>query len=81
MLCIADDDAEELDLKEEESKGLIPNAGRGADYGHYSWTQTLSETTVNVPVGAGVKGRQLDVVIGKKKLKVGFGNGEQSEGT
>jgi hypothetical protein len=48
-----------------------PNAGRGADLERYSWTQTLGEVTVNVPVGGGVKAKQLDVAIAKQHLRVG----------
>jgi hypothetical protein len=48
-----------------------PNAGRGADFAHYSWTQTLTEVTVSVPVPAGIKARDLQVVIKKDYLKVG----------
>lgn len=49
-----------------------PNAGRGADLPHYSWGQTLSEVTVNVPVPKGTKARGLDVLIGKTKFRVGL---------
>lgn len=49
-----------------------PNAGRGADLAHYSWTQTLGEVTVCVPVPPGTKGRGLDVAIGKGSLRVGL---------
>eukprot|EP00878_Enallax_costatus_P004789 GHUV01005040.1.p1 GENE.GHUV01005040.1~~GHUV01005040.1.p1 ORF type:complete len:326 (+),score=97.63 GHUV01005040.1:124-1101(+) len=51
--------------------GIKPNAGRGADLGRYSWTQSLSEVNVNVPVGAGIKAKQLAVVIKKQHLTVG----------
>jgi hypothetical protein len=37
----------------------------------YSWTQTLSEVTVVVPVPPGTKGRSLDVLIAKQRLRVG----------
>lgn len=47
-----------------------PNAGNGADLGRYSWMQTLAELTLTVPVPAGSKGRDCDVVISKNKLKV-----------
>jgi hypothetical protein len=48
-----------------------PNAGRGADLGSYSWTQTLQEVAVAVPVGAGLKAKQLDVVASKQHIRVG----------
>ncbi len=41
-------------------------------YSNYSWSQTLPEVTVNVPVPAGTKARALDVHIGKSKLRVGL---------
>ncbi|GAX76152.1 hypothetical protein CEUSTIGMA_g3596.t1 [Chlamydomonas eustigma] len=63
---------EDKEVEEEEAgKGLKPNSGRGADYAHYSWTQTLTEVTVNVPVPAGIKARDLQVLIKKDYLKVG----------
>ncbi len=49
-----------------------PNSGRGADLGRYSWTQNLSEVTVMVPVPPGTKGRDLAVVIGKQRIRVGL---------
>lgn len=48
-----------------------PNAGRGADLEAYSWSQTLQEVSVSVPVGRGLKAKQLDVAIGKQHLRVG----------
>jgi hypothetical protein len=48
-----------------------PNKGRGADLEHYSWTQTLSEVTVLVPVPKGIKAKQLNVTISKQHLTVG----------
>ncbi|KAF6253789.1 nuclear movement family protein [Scenedesmus sp. NREL 46B-D3] len=48
-----------------------PNAGRGADLGSYSWTQSLHEVSVAVPVGRGLKAKQLDVVCSKQHIRVG----------
>ncbi|KAF5841749.1 nuclear movement family protein [Dunaliella salina] len=48
-----------------------PTAGRGYDYGHYSWSQTLPEVNVSVPVPPGIRAKMMDVVISKTKLKVG----------
>lgn len=39
--------------------------------GRYSWTQTLHEVSVSVPVGKGLKGKQLDVIVTKSHIKVG----------
>lgn len=51
---------------------IRPNDGNGADMGPYSWTQTLGEVVLSVPVPAGTKGRACDVVIGRDKLRVGL---------
>jgi hypothetical protein len=76
--CIIEEVPEEQEVpevpeeQEEKPKGLAPNSGRGADHATYSWTQTLQEVTVLVPVPAGTKGRMCDVTITKSKLKVGL---------
>lgn len=57
--------------KSDQDKGMKPNEGRGADLGRYSWTQTLHEVSVSVPVGKGLKGKQLDVIVTKSHIKVG----------
>ncbi|KIR38811.1 nuclear movement protein nudC [Cryptococcus deuterogattii 99/473] len=36
----------------------------------YSWTQELATATVTVPLPKGTRGKDLEVVIGKRKLKV-----------
>ena len=50
----------------------VPNSGNGADMERYSWTQTLSEVVVTVPVPRGTKGKTCDVEIQKTKLKIGI---------
>lgn len=52
--------------------GAEPNAGNGADMPGYSWTQTLAEVVLNVPVPPGTKGRACDVAIGRDTLRVGL---------
>mmetsp|Transcript_20483 Transcript_20483/g.44364 ORF Transcript_20483/g.44364 Transcript_20483/m.44364 type:complete len:348 (-) Transcript_20483:53-1096(-) len=50
-----------------------PPLGNGGTVpGKYVWTQTLAEVTVTIPVPDGTRGRDLNVVIGKSKLKVGL---------
>lgn len=39
--------------------------------GSYSWTQTLQEVCVLVPVGKGLKGKQLDVDVSRTHIRVG----------
>ena len=49
-----------------------PNAGNGADLPSYSWTQTLSEVNITIPIPKGTKGRQCDVAIGRNTLRAGL---------
>ena len=47
-----------------------PNSGNGASFQHYSWTQTLAEVSLVIPVPKGTKGKELDVKITRTTLKV-----------
>ncbi|KTW30496.1 uncharacterized protein T551_01779 [Pneumocystis jirovecii RU7] len=42
----------------------------------YQWMQTLGELEVRLPVPHGTRGRDLDVVLEKKKIKVSLRKGE-----
>lgn len=53
------------------SSSSEPNAGNGADHENYSWTQTLEEVTVVVPVEPGTRGKMCEVSMTKTKLRVG----------
>ncbi|BBN20199.1 nuclear migration protein NudC [Marchantia polymorpha subsp. ruderalis] len=64
------DDKDEAE--DSSSKGLAPNSGNGADHEKYSWTQTLSEVTVHIPIPPGTKSRAVSCEIKKKHLKVGL---------
>ncbi|KAK7350997.1 hypothetical protein VNO77_10109 [Canavalia gladiata] len=56
----------------EESSSIVPNKGNGLDLEKYSWTQTLQEVNVNVPVPNGTKSRFVICEIKKNHLKVGL---------
>ncbi|XP_057951613.1 protein BOBBER 1 [Malania oleifera] len=65
--------AKKVEEKEDENKGSrAPNRGNGLDLENYSWTQSLQEVTVNVPVPPGTKSRFITCDIKKKYLKVGL---------
>eukprot|EP00268_Persea_americana_P017101 TRINITY_DN18193_c0_g1_i1.p1 TRINITY_DN18193_c0_g1~~TRINITY_DN18193_c0_g1_i1.p1 ORF type:complete len:320 (-),score=88.96 TRINITY_DN18193_c0_g1_i1:178-1137(-) len=49
-----------------------PNSGNGLDLDDYSWTQTLQEVTVNVPVPQGTKSRFVKCETKKNHLTVGL---------
>ncbi|KAJ0978157.1 hypothetical protein J5N97_013631 [Dioscorea zingiberensis] len=57
-----------------ETNGKIskPNAGNGLDLENHSWTQTLQEVTVIVPIPTGTKSRFITCEIKKNYLKVGL---------
>lgn len=50
----------------------MPNSGNGLDLDKYSWTQTLQEVTVNIPVPQGTKSRFVMCEIKKNHLKIGL---------
>ena len=57
----------------EDDEDVPPPAGNGGTVpGKYVWTQTLQELNVVVPLQQPTRGRDLDVVISKKHLKVGL---------
>jgi len=58
------------DKKDEEDEHPVGNGGTVE--GKYVWTQILSEVTVNIPVPENTRGRDLNVNIAKKHLKVGL---------
>ncbi|KAK1392234.1 CS domain-containing protein [Heracleum sosnowskyi] len=66
---------EKESVKSEEKKekaALAPNAGNGLDMENYSWTQSLQEVTINIPVPLGTKSRSISFEMKKKHLKVGL---------
>ena len=59
--------------KEDDDEDVPPPVGNGGTVpGKYVWTQTLQELNVVVPLQQPTRGRDLDVVISKKHLKVGL---------
>jgi CS domain/N-terminal conserved domain of Nudc. len=63
---------EKMDVEEEDRRGPPPPGNGGTVEGKYVWTQLLSELVVTVPVPPNTRGRDLNVVIAKKHLKVGL---------
>ncbi|KAJ4981214.1 hypothetical protein NE237_032051 [Protea cynaroides] len=57
---------------EENGNVREPNKGNGLDLENYSWTQTLQEVTVTVPVPPGTKSRFVACEIKKNHLKIGL---------
>ncbi|KAI4337963.1 hypothetical protein L6164_016324 [Bauhinia variegata] len=58
--------------KEKESGLIVPNKGNGMDLDKYSWTQSLQEVNINIPVPNGTKSRFVVCEIKKNHLKVGL---------
>ncbi|XP_018318910.1 nuclear migration protein nudC [Agrilus planipennis] len=63
----------EEDEEESEKGKLLPNKGNGCDLEKYSWTQTLQDLEVRIPLNVNFKARQKDVVVNitKKHLTCG----------
>jgi len=58
------------DKGDDEAKEPPPLGNGGTVDGKYVWTQTLSELTVTVPLPDNTRGRDLNVIMNKKHLKV-----------
>ncbi|MCL7023623.1 hypothetical protein MKW94_002539 [Papaver nudicaule] len=56
----------------EQSNRRVPNKGNGLDMDNYSWTQSLQEVTINIPIPEGTKSRFVACEIKKNHLKVGL---------
>ncbi len=57
---------------EEEDNSPPPLGNGGTVEGKYVWTQTLQEVTVTVPLPMNTRGRDMNVTISKKYLKIGL---------
>ena len=58
------------------SSGIPPNAGNGADLPTYSWTQTLAEVVVAIPLPAGTRALACDVSFTRTHLRAGLKGAE-----
>ena len=72
------------DIKNSESKGLIPGKSadcyNGAVLDRYSWSQTIKDIEVKIPVPSSVtKGREVGVEIKSSHLKVWLKRGASPE--
>eukprot|EP00045_Choanoeca_perplexa_P004154 m.35842 g.35842 ORF g.35842 m.35842 type:complete len:324 (-) comp12423_c0_seq1:41-1012(-) len=67
-------DEDDNDDKIDTNPKLKPNAGNGANMEKYSWTQTLQDVEVNIPlkVDFKVRGKDCVVKIAKKRLTAGL---------
>jgi hypothetical protein len=66
-------DKEKEEEEEEEEDNSPPPIGNGGTIPNkYVWTQTLQELTINIPLPDNTRGRDLNVTISKKHLKVGY---------
>ncbi|KAK9914489.1 hypothetical protein M0R45_038264 [Rubus argutus] len=67
-----DKDKEETPKVEEKNGKKVPNKGNGLDLEKYSWTQSLQEVNIIIPVPAGTKSRDIVYDAKKNYLKVGL---------
>ena len=61
------------DSKDDAPRPKLP--GNGGRTEKYSWTQTLQEVSVSVPVPAGISSKMLNVKIQSKNIEVGIKGG------
>eukprot|EP00730_Choanoeca_flexa_P016846 TRINITY_DN8038_c0_g1_i2.p1 TRINITY_DN8038_c0_g1~~TRINITY_DN8038_c0_g1_i2.p1 ORF type:complete len:336 (+),score=97.80 TRINITY_DN8038_c0_g1_i2:45-1010(+) len=69
-----DEDDNDDKADKDETPKLKPNAGNGANLENYSWTQTLQDVEVTIPlkVDFRVRGKDCAVKITKKRLSAGL---------
>ncbi|EAU93179.1 nuclear movement protein nudC [Coprinopsis cinerea okayama7 len=70
----SDDDYERLTKEEREKRDKEEREREAAEQATlpYRWTQELGEVDVTIPVPEGTRAKDLNVVIAKKKLRVGL---------
>ncbi|KAM7274350.1 hypothetical protein ACFE04_029014 [Oxalis oulophora] len=62
----------DVEVEKNDNGAREPNKGNGLDLENYSWTQTLQEVTVTVPIPPGTKSRFVVCEIKKNSIKVGL---------
>ncbi|XP_067646518.1 nuclear migration protein nudC isoform X2 [Eurosta solidaginis] len=74
-----DEISEQINEQEEGSEKdeigkLKPNAGNGCTFDNYSWTQTLQEVEIKIPIknSSSLRAKDVSVIIGKSSLLVGL---------
>lgn len=71
---MADPGASEKPTEEQEREERERKAKEVAEQAAlpYQWTQTIEDADVTVPIESTIKGKDLDIVITKTKIKVGL---------
>jgi len=76
----ADEAGGEQDNAEEVEDDSPPPLGNGGTVpGKYTWTQTLAELSVTIPLPPNTRAKDLKVVMSKKHLKVSLKNNDHHE--
>ena len=69
---LSEDEEATKAAEEAEDKTPAPIGNGGTVEGKYSWTQTLSDLQVNVPLPPGTKAKMMDVKYTNTKISVGI---------
>lgn len=65
-------DGEAFSLRTREKNDGIANDGFGASNERYSWSQTIHDVTLIIPVPSSTKGKNVDCCIEPNHLRVGL---------
>ncbi len=65
-------DGEAFSLRTREKNDGIANNGFGASNERYSWSQTIHDVTLIIPVPSSTKGKNVDCCIEPNHLRVGL---------
>lgn len=68
-----DNKADDEEKDDANAGKLLPNSGNGCDLPNYSWTQTLEEIELRVPIRLGFKLKGKDVIVNFKKRQLQVG--------